>query len=296
MAYDMDRLKKVDPKFIHFEQTAAIPAPHREPRRIHVASNNTIYLAAGAHLSALTRDGRQTLDLATGADIRALTVAQDGTIYVALRDSIAVYDPKGQKLRAWQSPGKKSWFTSIAISGEDLFASDAANRIVWHFDLSGKLRGRIGEKSPVTRAKGFLVPSPYFDLEIGPDNLLWVVNPGHHQIECYSFEGRLQSSWGDPSFGLAGFCGCCNPSYFTRLADGRFVTSEKGLPRIKVYSPEGQFESVVAAPDVFPKYFENPNSNPLGIDVAADASGRILVADPLQNQIRVFERKKERAA
>jgi hypothetical protein len=35
------------------------------------------------------------------------------------------------------------------------------------------------------------------------------------------------------------------------MADGRFVTSEKGLTRIKIYSQKGELESVVASPDVF---------------------------------------------
>jgi hypothetical protein len=134
------------------------------------------------------------------------------------------------------------------------------------------------------------VPSPYFDLEIGRDNLLWVTNPGNHRIEAYTFDGHLEASWGEASFGIGGFCGCCNPSYFTILPDGRFVTSEKGLARVKVNSAKGAFESVVAGADAFSKYFQNVNSLPAALDVAADSTGRIFVADSLGGAVRIFEK------
>jgi hypothetical protein len=32
--------------------------------------------------------------------------------------------------------------------------------------------------------------------------------------------------------------GCCNPACFALLSDGRIVTVEKGVPRIKVFRAE----------------------------------------------------------
>ncbi len=65
--------------------------------------------------------------------------------------------------------------------------------------------------------------------------------------------GELEFAWGKPSAGIEGFCGCCNPVGLAMLPDGRCVTCEKGLPRVKVYSTEGVFESVVAGPETFPE-------------------------------------------
>ena len=34
------------------------------------------------------------------------------------------------------------------------------------------------------------------------DGLLWVVNPGRHRLEAYTFDGDLQSYWGEESLGI----------------------------------------------------------------------------------------------
>jgi hypothetical protein len=74
------------------------------------------------------------------------------------------------------------------------------------------------------------------------------------------------------------------------LPDGRFVTSEKGLARVKVSSPKGAFENAVAGADAFTKYFEKVNSLPVALDVAADSTGRIFIADSLGGAVRIFEK------
>jgi hypothetical protein len=91
-------------------------------------------------------------------------------------------------------------------------------------------------------------------------------------------------NWGRPAAEIDGFCGCCNPTDFALLPDRRFVTSEKGLARVKVYGAEGKFECVVAAPEVFAE-------DVVGLDLAADAQGRIYVLDPSAKAVRIFARK-----
>jgi hypothetical protein len=81
-----------------------------------------------------------------------------------------------------------------------------------------------------------------------------------------------------------GFSGCCNPAHFTFLPDGRFVTSEKGLVRIKTYKPSGEFEGVVAAPVKFKDEGRAP-------DIATDSKGNIYALDFDKKMIRVFEPK-----
>lgn len=294
-AYDIEALKKVDPDLIHFQEAGRIRSPQSEPRRLVVGPDGAIYVAGGNSVVILDGKGNRKTEINAGAPVRAVAVAADGLVYLGVRDHIEVFDAKGGLKAAWETPAAKTWFASLAAGENHLFASDAGNRLVLRYDRSGKLLGRMGEKSKDAKRSTFIVPSPYFDLEIGPDGLLWVVNPGQHRLEGYTFDGALETSWGEASFGIKGFCGCCNPSYFTRFPDGRFVTSEKGLPRIKVYSAKGEFESVVAGPELFPKYLENLNSNPVGMDVAVDSSGQVLVADLLGGDVRIFKRTKEPA-
>ena len=82
-----------------------------------------------------------------------------------------------------------------------------------------------------------------------------------------------------------GFCGCCNPSNFAFINDSLFVTSEKAIERVKIYSTDGTFLCVVATPDQF-------ESGTKGLDLAVDKQNRILVLDPVKKMIRIFEPKK----
>jgi hypothetical protein len=84
---------------------------------------------------------------------------------------------------------------------------------------------------------------------------------------------------------IQGFSGCCNPSHFAILEDGSFVTSEKGLPRVKVYNRIGNLVSVVALAEHFME-------GTVGLDLAVDAAQKIYVLDPLQKIVRIFEKKK----
>jgi hypothetical protein len=84
---------------------------------------------------------------------------------------------------------------------------------------------------------------------------------------------------------IQGFSGCCNPSHFVILEDGSFVTSEKGLPRVKVYNRIGYLVSVVAPTE---KFIEGT----VGLDLAVDSAQKIYVLDPMQKLVRVFVKKK----
>ncbi|HQU73469.1 MAG TPA: hypothetical protein PLG66_14295, partial [Calditrichia bacterium] len=65
---------------------------------------------------------------------------------------------------------------------------------------------------------------------------------------------------------------------------GSFVTSEKGLARVKIHERTGDLRTVVAAPGDFQK-------GTVGLDLAVDARGRVLVLDPRMGAVRVFEKK-----
>ncbi|MFC1557956.1 hypothetical protein ACFL40_01235, partial [candidate division KSB1 bacterium] len=113
----------------------------------------------------------------------------------------------------------------------------------------------------------------------------WIVNPGRHSLENYTFNGDLRTSWGEYSIEIEGFCGCCNPSHIKVLDDGKMITSEKGIPRIKVYNRLGNLESVIAGPKQFIEGTE-------GLDLAIDSNERIYVLDPMKMSVRIFEKNK----
>ncbi|MDG2222168.1 MAG: hypothetical protein P8L85_12375 [Rubripirellula sp.] len=73
------------------------------------------------------------------------------------------------------------------------------------------------------------------------------------------------------------------------------MTSEKGVPRVKVYSEFGEFESVVAGPKRL-GVAQSELGDPRAVqakavfEVATDSQGRILVLDPRRKSVRIFNR------
>lgn len=296
-AYDLSRLSKTDPQLIHFETVRRFRSPRKDARRVVFGPTGQLHVAAGNYVSVLTPAGSAVSEVALAGPARCVAVAPDGALYVSLRDHVEAFDPKGKRLATWDSPGKRTWFTGLAAGDNDVFAADAGNRILLRYDRSGKLISRIGEKDPARNIPGFVIPSPYFDVDLHRDGLVRVNNPGRHRVEAYNFKGDLELSWGKPSAGIDGFCGCCNPVNLAVLPDDRIVTCEKGLPRVKVYSVHGEFESVVAGTESFPENARTGAGDAAsdgvlsGLDATADAQGGIYILDMVTSEIHVMARK-----
>jgi len=158
------------------------------------------------------------------------------------------------------------------------------------------VKSRIGRKTPEKDVPGFVVPSPYFDLAIAADGQLRVVNPGKHRVETYTTYGDFVRAWGSPSLQVEGFIGCCNPAHMALTPEGDFITSEKGIPRIKRYAPDGKLLDVVATPEALLAGRADaidPESGGTGaaFDVAVDPKGRVLALDPFTRRVRIFVMK-----
>jgi hypothetical protein len=296
-AYDVERLTWTDPKLIRYEQVNRFASPHPQPRRIAIGPEDRLYIATRDGVDVLDRAGGRLERIGLTAPARCVAAAQDGTVYVGLREHIEVFDGKGERLATWESPGQKTWLTGLAVGESVLYAADSGSRVVWRYDRAGKLAGRVAEKSAERKIPGLIVPSPYLGVGLGRDGLLRVNNPGRHCVETYTAGGDLELSWGEPSGAIQGFCGCCNPVGLALLPDGRCVTCEKGLPRVKVYSATGTFECVVAGPETFPENGKAGSVQALsdgtmgGLDAAVDSEGRIYVLDLVAGDVRVMRRR-----
>jgi len=293
-AYDISRLEKTDPKLIAYEETARWKAPHPEARRLAIGHDDTLYVCSGNYVTAMNHLGTSGLEIALAEPPRCVAPAADGSIFVGLRDHVELFDAKGARKAAWDSPGKKPWFTGLAVTGNGVFAADAGNRVILRYDKSGKLVRRIGEKDKDRNIPGFIIPSPFFDVEVARDGLLRANNPGRHRVELYTADGDLEGSWGATSMGIAGFCGCCNPINLALLPNGKYVTCEKGLPRVKVYSATGEFESVVAGVETFAanaKACGPSDCTAGGLDAVVDTQGRIYILDFVTGDLRVMKSK-----
>jgi sugar lactone lactonase YvrE len=304
-AYDLDvnALAAFDPNLICYRaEGPAIATGFAHSRAIALDAGASLYIAGDKAVRIMDASGDLQRTIEIDGEPKCLAVAADGTLYVGLRDHVEIFDSKGQRQSVWASLGDRAYLTSIALAGPDAFLADAGNAVVLHCDPTGKVLNRIAPKNEdaptSTKASGFIVPSPYFDVAIAPDGLLRVVNPGMCRIEAYTFKGDMETSWGRNSAKIDGFCGCCNPVNIAILPDGKVVTAEKGLIRVKVYNADGTLDGVVAGPDQLVKggagrvFQTAADALASGFDVAVDAKQRVYVLDTIENTVRVFVRSR----
>lgn len=242
-----------------------------------------IYIVGNDYLQAISTEGRQFYRLELKQTPKCIFVS-GGFIFIAYAAQIEKYDVMGEFLHSWEIYGENPAITSLAAYEGLLFAADASNRRVLRYTTEGEFLGFFEGKSETDQLHGFIIPSGCFDLAISGDGELWVVNPGKHALELYSHDGRLLRFWESASFNPEGFSGCCNPVHIAILSDGSFVTSEKGIFRIKVHKAFGDLYGFVASPD----YFEDASIAP---DVAVSPEGLIYALDFNRNMVRIFEHK-----
>ena len=297
--YQIEAYKQIDSTLLRWQKTAEFDTQAGPARAVAVGPDGRIYVGGQETVEVFdlqgTRVGR--LPAATAVYCLAVEGAAGGPVrrlLVGLKDHVEVWSPSGEVQARWPSPSPRSVLTSIALVGDEVFVADAGTQTVYRFSPAGNLSGRIGREQ--RGAGGFVVPSPFFDVAAGPKGLLYIVNPGALRIETRTRDGLLRAFWGESSAGIEGFFGCCNPANLAVLPDGRLVTAEKGLLRVKVYTPEGNLESVVAGP----QQLESPPAASAGladheftaVDVATDAYGRVVVLDRTTGRVRVFEEKR----
>ena len=286
--YDVSEYEKIDPAQLLFSEVGQIPTGLQTAICLAIGAGDLLYVGGDQIIKIYEKDGKPRTAIALAGPPQAVVVER-GRVFVAFKDHFEAFDAVGQLLLKSAALDSKAQLTAIAITGEAVFVADAGNREVVRFDAQGKVAGRFGRLGSGDGNPGFLVPSPYFHLLAGNDGLLWVNNPGRHQVQAYTLDGKFEFGWGQPAMCVEGFCGCCNPASFARLPDGRFVTSEKGLVRIKVYDPKGKFLGMVAGHHQLVKHEQAP---PV-YRVACDSAGRVLALDPISAAVRIFVPKAE---
>ncbi|HSO87832.1 MAG TPA: hypothetical protein VLQ91_14845 [Draconibacterium sp.] len=280
--YNVDNFKTVDSTLIHFKETRNYRISFETPAAITI-SDDKIYLAGDRKIQVIGLDGILLNEFGLTGIPQAVEVFNEN-IFVSIGNAVNVYNGTGNLQKTWPVISDSAMVTAIAASETSVFVADAGNRKVHRYNHDGQLLAEFDGKADEGVLHGFIIPSGFFDLDINPDGDLWVVNPGMHSLENYTEDGNLREHWNNTSMMTEGFSGCCNPAHYTFLPDGRFVTSEKGLVRLKTYKPSGEFDSVVAAPVKFTEEGKAP-------DVATDSAGNVYALDFDKKMIRVFEPK-----
>jgi hypothetical protein len=280
-ALEVDRYREVDPELISYKEIRNFSLG------LLIASdmsyhNRTLYISGNAALAVIGLDGSPSTLLEILPGSTCLEV-DETHIFIGFGTYVAKYNHAGELLQQWADLGDRSVITNLAIKEDHIYVADAGNRRIVIFNREGEQTGMFEGKAEPDAGHGFIVPSANFDLAVNSFGELWVANPGKHAMENYTDDGQLRGFWENISFEIDGFLGCCNPARFTTLIDGSFVTSEKGVVRIKIYDQSGQLMGVVAPPDLFK---EEDGKAP---EVCADENDVIYALDFDNDMIRVFE-------
>jgi hypothetical protein len=281
--YDLAEVSKVDPALIGYRQKNTIPVPVDDPCGICVDTRDRLYVAGTKGIFMLDSTGRIVRVFASDEWMRFCAVDDHGRVYGGSSRELRRYGHNGLVDKTWRADSDSSHLTSVAIDDDNVYVGDAGMKIVWRLDSSWQIVNRIGTRDAARTVAGFILPSLHLDIAIGQDGSLWAIDAGRHVIKNFRPNGDPIASWGTAGTGYRDFCGCCNPIRMALLPDGSFVTSEKGIVRVKVYNQAGEFVCVVAPPSDF-------NTIGEGLDLAADSRGNILVLVAQEKAVRIYEK------
>jgi hypothetical protein len=297
-AYDVSEFEEVPPNFLLFDPAGEFPTGLGQAKRIAIWEGQGIAVSGDNSLVVFADDGAKLKQWRGEATAYCLLPLGKDALLMGYADHYVILDGNGKE--QFRSPhlGQRTYLTSAAATPDRVFLADAGNREVLICDRqSGKVLERFGKKDPERGNPGFNIPSPYFALAVGADGQLRVANTGLLRVETYTLDGRFVSSWGERGMKIDRFCGCCNPVCFSLTPAGDFITSEKGLARINIYSAEGRFKGAVAGPKMLitdkelAKRACTDCTVGAGFDVVLDAHGDVLSLDPYRKVVRRFRPK-----
>jgi len=290
-AYANPSMAPIAPELLTWQQVGHIQTGLASVKSFAILKDGSVVVAGERKLRILSASGQVLRDIPLEGMPQAVAVMEtpDGVLFFAgMKDHVEVYDSAGKSLGKWQTLGTEAFITCLTpgATGKTLWAADAGRRVVAELDMSGKILRELGREDSATHAPGLVVPSAHLDVVAGGagggEGLVWVNNPGRHELEAYDAQGVMIRQWGEGGVGIGRFSGCCNPTDFFMMGDGRIVTAEKGTPRVKVFDTAGVLQSVITT---------DFSADAAGIDVAGDSAGRVWVLDPVGHDLRIYAPK-----
>jgi len=281
--YEEGSLQHVAETLIQYQRESAYKTELEEVWGIALGERG-IYVCGKGGMELYSLGGEKLFSVSSDKTMRYIGFNASGELMVCEGNGIAIYDVQGNVLRRLEN---SSWglLNAVVQSGDFLYIADRSSRLIWKCDATGKVIATMG--GIVDGAThNFVIPGPYMDLSLDPNGNLVTSNPGRHQVNTYTLEGKLQQSFGQPSFKHTGFCGCCNPVALTVLKNGNVVTTEKGISRVKILNPQGEFVGMVAAPIDF-----RANKHAYVVDLVEGDDGKIYMIDNGTQEILIYKKK-----
>ena len=247
---------------------------------VDVDAGDQVIALGDGHVRVFSAGGEPVLQWRAGDGAECLAAGPDGRVYVAGAGRVEVFEGAGRPAGGFQfgDAAKPPSVSAIAVHGGDILVADASARIIRRFDATGRQRNLIGDQG---KTKTFMLPNGRLDVDVDVAGVVRATDSGRHQVTSWALDGTPIGRFG--KFGMqdpADFVGCCNPINVATTPDGKVVTSEKMVARVKVFEPDGRLLAVIGTEHFDPMCTQ--------IHVAVDSKGRILAADPVRRRIQVF--------
>lgn len=253
-----------------------LPVKKGNLKAVAVSHDGYVYAAGDSFISCYDNELNEAWSLKTADPVTSIVSSGD-SLFATTMEVVLVVSKQGKLLNEWGPFDQNSIITSISANKTNVAFCDAGNKKVYMLDKGGEVVAMAGENDP-----RFVLPSAYFDIVLNEDNSFFVTNPGHRRIEKRNISGHMESFFGEAGAAPEAFCGCCNPSHFTRFSDG-FITAEKGLNRIKILDNNGDFVEFVSA--------DNDFEPSVPLDIASADGSIIYAANSADSRLYVFKRK-----
>jgi hypothetical protein len=247
---------------------------------VAVGAGDRIFALGDGDVRIFEPDGGLVLGWKAAEAATCLTVGPDGRVYVGAPGRVEIYGPAGNRAGGFAAveAGRPADITAIKVFRKEILVADAAARFIRRYDAGGRQLGAVGTRS---KTGSFMLPNRWLDFDVDTKGVIRATDTGRHLVTAWALDGTPLGSFG--KFGMkdpADFAGCCNPVNLALTPDGKIVTGEKMIARVKVYEPEGRLIAVIGA-----EHFDPACTH---IYLAVDSKGRILAADPVRRLVKIF--------
>ncbi len=247
---------------------------------IAVDAADRIYILGDGKVKVFEADGNFLRTWKAPEGALCLTAGSEGHIYFGIPGRVEICNSSGTRIGGFsiEDNGQPANITSIKTFGKDILAAVASARCIKRYDSNGRQIGIIGIHG---KNRGFMLPNRLLDMDVDAEGVVRATDPGRHRVSSWGLDGTPEGFFG--KFGQLNpedFVGCCNPVNLALAPDGKIVTAEKVAARLKVYNPQGKLLALIGS-----KYFDAKCTH---FPLAVDSQGRIIVADPVRLETKLF--------
>jgi hypothetical protein len=265
------------------QSPTVLPRFRRSLVGIAVGAGDRIFVLGDDEVRIFEHGGTAVRSWKAPEDASCITVSRDERVYLGVAGRIEIFDSAGIHQKGFDAgeAGRPARITAMKVLPKEILIADATARYIRRYDHDGKQIGAIGNQN---KTGGFMLPNRTLDIDVDSKGVVVAADPGRHRVTLWTLDGKLIRNFG--KFGLwnaEDFVGCCNPVNLAFAPGGIIVTAEKVVPRIKVFDAAGKLLGLIG-----PNHFD---SKCIHLHLAADSQGRILVADPVRLEVKIFSVK-----